>query len=56
MSTAPLNPESTPGESEYSWGPGLVPKACENEPPSKGGRYRPIAPPVTESGHEARRG
>lgn len=32
--------------SEFSWGPGLVPRGYENYPPSMGGQYRGICPPV----------
>jgi len=39
-------PTGEPGESEYSWGPGLCPPGLEDEPPSRGGLYRPIAPPT----------
>jgi len=32
--------------SEFSWGPGLVPAGKENAPPSRGGMYRGMCPPV----------
>jgi hypothetical protein len=35
-----------PGESEFSWGPGLVPPGKETAPPSQGGVYRGKCPPV----------
>ena len=34
------------GTSEFSWGPGLVPPGKETEPPSEGGIYRGVCPPV----------
>lgn len=34
------------GPSEFSWGPGLVPPGKENAPPSHGGIYRGVCPPV----------
>ena len=41
------DPEAgNPGESEFSWGPGLVPRRKENAPPSRGGMYRGKRPPV----------
>lgn len=33
-------------KSEFSWGPGLVPRGLENAPPSQGGAYRGKCPPV----------
>ncbi len=33
-------------DSEFSWGPGLVPPGYENAPHSEGGMYRPKCPPV----------
>ncbi len=32
--------------SEFSWGPGLVPRGKEYAPPSHGGMYRGVCPPV----------
>jgi hypothetical protein len=32
--------------SEFSWGPGLVPPGKETAPPSEGGMYRGVCPPV----------
>jgi hypothetical protein len=32
--------------SEFSWGPGLVPAGKETAPPSEGGVYRAMCPPV----------
>jgi hypothetical protein len=41
------DPEAgSPGESEFSWGPGLVPPGKETAPPSQGGVYRGKCPPV----------
>ncbi len=37
---------STPGPSEFSWGPGPTPPGLEDAPPSQGGRYKGMAPPV----------
>jgi hypothetical protein len=34
------------GPSEFSWGPGLVPPGKETAPPSEGGIYRGVCPPV----------
>ena len=34
------------GDTEFSWGPGLVPPGKEHAPPSEGGMYRPKAPKV----------
>ena len=31
---------------DFSWGPGLVPRGYENYPPSMGGQYRGTCPPV----------
>lgn len=39
----------TPGESEFSWGPGEAPPGLEDALPSQGGRYRGMAPPVDMS-------
>jgi len=39
----------TAGESEFSWGEGLTPRGFEDAPPSQGGRYRGMAPPVDMS-------
>lgn len=39
-----LTSQLTPGESEFSWGPGLVPPGKELAPPSAGGRYRALCP------------
>lgn len=33
-----------PGESEFSWGAGLVPKDRAGLPPSEGGRYSGLTP------------
>lgn len=35
-----------PDPSEFSWGPGLVPHGKKNAPPSEGGMYRGMCPPV----------
>lgn len=40
------DPRKTPGGSEFSWGPGLTPPELEDAPPSQGGRYKPVSPPV----------
>ncbi len=39
----------TAGESEFSWGEGLTPPGLEEAPPSLGGRFRGMAPPVDMS-------
>jgi len=39
----------TAGGSEHSWGEGLTPPGLEDAPPSQGGRYRGMAPPVDMS-------
>lgn len=39
----------TAGGSEHSWGEGLNPPGFEDAPPSQGGRYRGMAPPVDMS-------
>jgi len=39
----------TDGGSEHSWGEGLTPPGLEDAPPSQGGRYRGMAPPVDMS-------
>ncbi len=39
----------TAGESEFSFGPGLTPPGLEDAPPSLGGRYHGMAPPVDMS-------
>lgn len=41
------DPETcNPGPSDFSWGPGLVPRGYEYYPPSMGGMYRGKCPPV----------
>jgi hypothetical protein len=41
------DPEAcNPGESEMSWGPGLVPVHANGRPPSEGGMYMPKCPLV----------
>ncbi|MBB3039588.1 hypothetical protein FHU29_004076 [Hoyosella altamirensis] len=42
-----LDRTAAPGESEYSWGAGLTPSGLQDAPPSQGGRYAPLCPPVT---------
>jgi hypothetical protein len=42
----PRDPAETTGESELSWGPGLVPPKYNGRPPSGGGQYMPKCPPV----------
>ena len=37
-----------PGDSEMSWGPGLVPPGKEHALPSERGMYRPKCPDMTE--------
>jgi len=37
---------SNPGPSEFSWGPGPVPRGKENAPPNRGGVYRAKCPPT----------
>ena len=37
----------TPGDTEFSWGAGLVPPEKEYDPPSRRGMYRPKAPDMT---------
>lgn len=37
-----------PGDSEFGWGPGLVPPGKEYAPPSQRGMYRPKCPDMTE--------
>ena len=53
---APMNKYSrygsTPGESEFSHGPGLEPPQYEGLPPSRGGRDRGNTPPIDEQGRE----
>ena len=44
-----------PGDSEMSWGPGLVAPCYNGKPPSKQGIYMPKCPPVDESGKQKRR-
>ncbi len=39
----------TAGASEFSWGEGLTPRGFEDAPPSLGGVYRGMAPPVDMS-------
>lgn len=41
-----------PGDTEMSFGPGLVPPQYNGRPPSEGGIYMPKAPPVDEAGRE----
>jgi len=36
----------TISESEYGWGTGLTPPGYEDAPPSEGGRYSALTPPV----------
>lgn len=38
--------EDCGGPSEFSWGPGPVPRGKEHAPPSEGGVYRGKCPPV----------
>lgn len=45
-------PNQTPGESEFSHGPGLRPRHLEDALPAEGGRYRGTTPPVDERGRE----
>ena len=40
----------TPGDTEFSWGAGLVPPGKEYDPPSRRGMYRPKAPDMTVKG------
>ena len=41
-----------PGDSEFGFGPGLVPPCYNGRPPSQGGIYMPKCPPVDESGRQ----
>lgn len=41
-----------PGDTEMSWGPGLVAPCYNGKPPSQGGLYMPKCPPVDESGKQ----
>lgn len=53
----PLDMDELDSEaSEFSWGPGLTPKALEDAPPSQGGRYRGQAPPLARPDVGVRRG
>jgi hypothetical protein len=40
----PLDPNETPGASEFSWGPGVQPKWAKNLPPDEGGMYKGKTP------------
>jgi hypothetical protein len=40
------DPEEPAARSEFSWGPGLVPREYKYAPPSMGGMYRGKCPPV----------
>lgn len=43
-------PNATPGESEFSHGPGLRPKHLEHVPPALGGMYRGKTPDPNATG------
>jgi hypothetical protein len=43
---APRDPNEPPGDSELSWGPGLIPPHANGQPPSRGGMYQGKAPRV----------
>ena len=44
-----------PGDTEMSFGPGLVAPCNNGRPPSEGGIYMPKCPPVNENGTQKRR-
>jgi hypothetical protein len=44
------------GLTEFSWGPGPVPPGVEDKPPSEGGDYRGMCPPVELTGSTELRG
>jgi hypothetical protein len=44
-----------PGDTEFSFGPGLVAPQYNGRPPNQGGVYMPKCPPVDESGRQKRR-
>ena len=43
-----------PGDTEMSFGPGLVAPQYNGKPPSEGGVYMPKCPPVDEAGRQKR--
>lgn len=52
----PLNPDKhRPGESEFGWGPGLVPPGKEMCSPRDGGMYAAMCPPTNPDDYGTQR-